>query len=277
MMNNIRIAIIGAGHLGTSLIGGLIEHGFPAKHIWATRKTSAELTTLRNKYGVEVTTDNHLAVKNTDVVIIMVKPQKIKDIVLELRDPIHAQQSFTISTAAGIPLQLLEKWLGADTPIVRVMPNTPAMLRTAAVGMLANAHANKQQCQLAEMIMNAVGEPIWVDDDAQMDTVTALSGSGPAYFFMFMEALQQAGIALGLSASSAEKLTKQTALGAAKMAIASEHDLATLRHQVTSPGGTTEQAIKVFTQAKISDIVKRAVQAAKKQGEILAKQADLSL
>jgi pyrroline-5-carboxylate reductase len=183
---------------------------------------------------------------------------------------VSQQQPLVISIAAGIPAATLGNWLGKSIAIVRTMPNTPAMVQSGATALYANANVSEDQRSTAESILRAVGIAIWVEDEAQMDAVTALSGSGPAYFFLFMEALQAAGQELGLPESTAQLLALQTAFGAAKMALESNEDAATLRRQVTSPGGTTEYAIRTFQEGGLEALVSKALLAAADRSRELA-------
>ncbi len=182
------------------------------------------------------------------------------------------QQPLVISIAAGIRTPDLARWLGADTAIVRAMPNTPALVQSGATGLFANAHVRDQQRDLAETILRAVGLTLWVEQEDQLDLVTALSGSGPAYFFLVMEALQEAASKLGLPAETARLLALQTAFGASRMALESDEDAAALRQRVTSPGGTTEQALRVLEEGGLRNLMEQALTAAARRSRELADQ-----
>jgi len=269
-MKNTRIAFIGCGNMGQSLIGGLIANGHVSAALRGADQDTAKLQALADKYGIEVFADNVQAVADADVIVLAVKPQTLGDTVSRLYGHINEDQ-LIISIAAGIRLATLAQLLGEAHPVVRVMPNTPALIRTGASALYSNAVVTPGQRDLAEAIMRSVGLAIWLDNEAAMDTVTALSGSGPAYFFLVMELMEKAAVRLGLPPEQARLLTLETAFGAAKMALESEVDAATLRHQVTSPGGTTEQALKVLIeQGQLEQVFMDALSAAKRRSEELA-------
>ena len=269
-MTDFTLAFIGGGNMAGSLIGGLIADGWPPGRIQVADTDAARTTQLVERFSVIASRDNCEAVANADAVILAVKPQVLHEVAGQIAPAIGRQQPVVISIAAGIRESSLRNWLGEDTAIVRCMPNTPAMVQSGATALYANPRVSEAQRSLAESVLRAVGLALWVDDEVQMDAVTALSGSGPAYFFLFMEALQAAGTELGLPADTARLLTLQTAFGAAKMALESREDAATLRRRVTSPGGTTERAIEVFMQAGIESSVLRALQAAAARSRELA-------
>jgi pyrroline-5-carboxylate reductase len=271
-MQTNTIAIIGAGNMGTSLLGGLIANQFPAKEFWVTDSDEKKLETLQQQFNIHTTTKNSEAVTAADVIILAVKPQIMQDVIKELSPIVKNKKPLIISIAAGVRIDALQKELGDAIPIVRCMPNTPALIRAGVTALYANSIVSKNQRNLAESILRAVGMVLWLDDEKQMDAVTALSGSGPAYFFLIIEALQQAGEALGLSNETARLLTLQTALGASRMALETNVDAAELRRRVTSPGGTTEAAICVLENDKIHDLFLRALKAAKIRSEELGKE-----
>lgn len=264
------IAIIGAGNMGASLTGGLINNGHPVDHIIATDPSPEKRQHLTHTYGIQTLDDNATAIKQADVVIFAVKPQLFETIALPLSRLITERQPLVISIAAGIRASSIAKWLGGHAAIVRVMPNTPALIGAGASALFATPSVSTEQHNIAESIMRAVGITVWVKEESEMDTVTALSGSGPAYFFLILEALQQGAEELGLSAETAQMLAQQTALGAALMAIDSTHSPAELRQHVTSPGGTTEAAIAVLEKNHLREILKQALQAAKNRSVELA-------
>jgi pyrroline-5-carboxylate reductase len=270
MNTHATIAIIGAGNMGSCLAGGLIANHYPAKHIWLSDPSTDKLTHLAQRLLVNITTDNLEAIKTADVIILAIKPDLMQNIANSLANQL-SHKPLIISIAAGIPTTLLTQWLSKEQPIVRVMPNTPALIGCGASGLFANKHVSPIQHALAESIMRAVGVVAWLKEEAQMDTVTALSGSGPAYFFLIIEALQDAAEKLGLSKETARLLTLQTAYGASRMALESEKNITELRQQVTSPGGTTEQGIAALEKGNLRDIFKQALQAAKNRSEELAK------
>lgn len=264
------IAVIGAGNMGSSLIGGLIQDGHPSQHIWASDADEEKLAYLKQRFHIHTTPHNITAAEAADVLILAIKPQYFATVAHELAKTIQTLKPLVISIAAGIRIASIEHWLGDQLPIVRTMPNTPAMIGCGATALFANAKTNEDQRNLAESILRAVGITVWLNDEQLMDAVTALSGSGPAYFFLMMEAMQEAGEVLGLPPETARLLTLQTALGSARMAMESSSSLVELRHQVTSPGGTTEKAVSVLEENNIRALFSKALGAAKLRSEELA-------
>ena len=269
-MTDFTLAFIGGGSMARSLIGGLIADGWAPGRIQVADPDAARTTQLAERFPVITTRDNSEAIAGADAVILAVKPQILHEVATQIAPAIREQQPVVISVAAGIRETSLRDWLGDQTAIVRCMPNTPALVQSGATALYANARVSEDQRSLAETVMRAVGLALWVEDESQMDAVTALSGSGPAYFFLFMEALQAAATELGLAADTARLLTLQTAFGAAKMALESREDAATLRQRVTSPGGTTERAIEVFRQLGLETVALMALKAAAERSRDLA-------
>lgn len=263
------IAFIGGGNMARSLIGGLIIDGHPPAALRVAEPDDQRREALATEFGVQVFVENATAARGADAVILAVKPNMIASVARDLAGQIQAQGSLVISIAAGIRSTRLADWLGEGVPIVRAMPNTPTLVRTGATGLFANAAVAPIQHELAETTLRAVGVIVWLNDEDQMDAVTALSGSGPAYFFYTMEAMQSAGQALGLDEKTARLLTLETALGAARMALESSEAPAALRRRVTSPGGTTAAAIEEFDQANLLAIYARALNAAAKRAHTL--------
>jgi len=269
-MTSPTIAIIGAGNMGTSLIGGLIASGHPRDHLIAADPSKDKLTYLANTFQIQTTNHNLVAIEQADIVVLAVKPQHIESLIKEIAESVQHKNPLIITIAAGIRIANIENWLGHSLAIVRAMPNTPALIGAGAAALFANAEVTSEQRNAAESILRAVGITVWVDDEALMDTVTALSGSGPAYFFLIMEILQESAEALGLPTDMAKLLTLQTALGASRMAIESGQPVSELRKQVTSPGGTTEKAINTLENQNLRGIFQAALQAAKSRSEELA-------
>lgn len=257
-----KIAFIGAGNMASAIMGGLIENGFNADDIWACDPSQEKLNDLAKQFGIQTTTNNSEATSQVDCIILAVKPQVMEAVLTPLQSAIAEKQPLLISVAAGINLHSLATWAGGEPAIVRCMPNTPALVGHGASGLFANTMVNNTQKALAENILNAVGISVWVKEESELDAVTAVSGSGPAYYFLFMEAMIEAGKKLGLREETSTQLTLKTALGAATMASNSEHDPAQLRRNVTSPNGTTEQAIKSFQENNLESLVEKALQAA---------------
>jgi len=273
-MKTTRITFIGCGNMGQSLIGGLIANGHEVSAVRGAEPDAGKRQAIHDLFAIEVYADNHQAIQDADVIVLAVKPQTLSATVSELSGQIRHSQ-LIISIAAGIRLATLGRLLGTEQPIVRVMPNTPALIRTGASALYANPAVTTGQKDLTKSIMRSVGLALWLDSEADMDTVTALSGSGPAYFFLVMEVLEKAAITLGLPVDQARLLTLETAFGAAKMALETDVDAATLRRQVTSPGGTTEQALKVLMEkGDIEQLFLEALSAAKHRSEELASTLD---
>jgi len=263
------IGFIGGGNMARSLIGGLVRAGYPAGALSVADPNDAIQAALTSDFGIHTTNDNQQIVDNCDVVVLAVKPQVLKTVATAIR-PGQRQHQLFLTIAAGIRTASLANWLDTNTPIVRAMPNTPALVQSGATGLFANSHVSSGQRDLAESIMRAAGLVQWVEDEALMDAVTALSGSGPAYLFLVMEAMEKAGLAMGLPAETARLLTVQTAFGAAKLALEIEEDPAVLRENVTSPGGTTEQAIQVLREEGLEALFDKALRAARDRAQELA-------
>ena len=266
---DISIGTIGAGNMATALIEGLLANGVAPEHLWATDPAADKLQPLAAK-GVQVSSDNGRLIAACDVVILAVKPQVMEQVTWAQRGALAAKPTLLISVAAGITCARLTQWTSPTQAIVRCMPNTPALVQAGASALFANRQVSPAQKQLALTILQAVGFACWLEDEKQMDAVTALSGSGPAYFFLLLEAMQSAGVELGLAPEVAKALAQQTAFGAAKLALNSEVDTAELRRRVTSPGGTTEAAIRQFESEHFRAIVARALQSAAKRSAELA-------
>lgn len=265
-----RLAFIGGGNMAAALIGGLIKRGLPGERIVVADPSSDQLQRLVRSYGVKGAADNGSAVSGAEVVVLAVKPQQMRSVALGLSPYLTASKPLVMSVAAGIPHAALARWFGPQIAVVRTMPNRPALNGFGATGLYAPASVGAANRALAESIMAAVSATVWVEHESQMDTVTALSGSGPAYFFLFMEALEAAAHERGLPNEIAHKLTLETAFGAAQMARQSSESLAALRDQVTSKGGTTAAALEVLDAAGLRAIVAHAVAAADRRSAELA-------
>ena len=262
------IGFIGAGNMAAAIARGLIKQGQPADKIILSNPSTAKLTQLSQSLGVTTTHNNQQVCEQADLILLAVKPQKMQQVFATLD---CSQVTCFISLAAGLSSKRLNSCMNCPTPLIRAMPNTPAIELTAATGLYADKETKTQFGVLTEQIFGAIGNYVWLEDEAQMDLVTALSGSGPAYFFLFMEALIKAATEQGLPADTAQTLVVQTALGAARLAENhTQQDIATLRHQVTSPGGTTEAALMSFQQADFSAIVSAAIDSAKKRSQELS-------
>ncbi len=268
------IGFIGAGNMASALVGGLRAQGWPANRLWLSDRSPEQLKSHQDQ-GVHTTTDNAELLARADVVVLAVKPQVMASVLKPLAEQAQTRRPLFISIAAGIPIDALSRWLGGAEsggalPIVRAMPNTPALVQAGATGLFASDAVDTEARHLVERVMGAVGLTLWVDSEDLIDAVTAVSGSGPAYFFHVMEAMIAAGVKLGLSEQDARALTLQTALGAAQMAITSDVGPDELRRRVTSPGGTTERALQVFGRSELLKIFDAALQACANRGTELA-------
>jgi len=271
-VNELKVAFVGAGNMATSIIGGLIEQGMPETNLRASDPFPDSLQRLQTTAAIMTSTENSEVVAGADVVILAVKPQVMAEVTRDISAAVAAANAVVISIAAGITIASLRAGLGENTAIIRCMPNTPALLRAGATALYANEATSQQQRRDASDILAAVGSVCWVEQEQQLDAVTALSGSGPAYFFLFMEAMTEAGIKLGLDEASARALTLQTGLGACRMAVEGDVDLPELRQRVTSPGGTTERAVQSFQHADLHGIVEKAMQAALDRAREMARE-----
>ncbi len=265
------LGFIGAGNMAGSLMAGLLADAWPADKIWAADIDAQRMADLEDRLGIHAETDNKIVASKANILVLAVKPQIMQQVVREIAPLVQQRQPLVISVAAGITLDALNTWLGGGVALVRTMPNTPALVRSGATALLANEHSTENHRNQAEAILRSVGMTVWLEEESQLDTVTALSGSGPAYFFLLMEAMEQAAVAMGLEPETARLLTQQTALGAARVAIESDETPAELRRRVTSPGGTTEQAIKVFESREWLNAVLEAMQAARYRSDELSK------
>jgi pyrroline-5-carboxylate reductase len=271
-MKHARLAFIGAGNMARSLVGGLIADGWDPSSITVADPDTNQLSAVASRFQVHTDTDNHAVIRDSDVLVLAVKPQVIREVALELASSVQDQRPLVISIAAGVRITDLDRWLGGGCALVRCMPNTPALVQSGATALFASPGVSADQKDLAESILRAVGLALWVDDEDLMDAVTALSGSGPAYFFLVIEALQEAGRELGLPEKTAKLLAVQTAFGAAKMALESRDEAAVLRQRVTSPGGTTEAALAVLENGKLRALLNDALTAARDRARALAQQ-----
>ncbi len=263
------LTFIGAGNMASSLIGGLVERGHPAEYIMACDPQADMLERLQHRFGILTSTDNTSGAARADVLILAVKPQIMQMVCEGLRENL-GHKPLVVSIAAGVTMNALSRWLGAALPMVRCMPNTPSLLQQGATGLYANDLVSDAQRQQADGIMAAVGIVEWLNSEAEIDLVTAVSGSGPAYYFLVMEIMEKIGTELGLDPQVARRLTRQTAFGAARMAVAEDVDVTELRRQVTSPGGTTEQAINSFIANDLERVFRDAMQAALQRARDMA-------
>ena len=268
-MKNQKIGFIGAGNMARSLIGGLISSGVKSDNLFAADPGKETRTALNEDFSIQTFAENQKLVDECDVIVFSVKPQVLKEVATSLK---AKESALYISIAAGIPSESLNNWLGCKKAVVRTMPNTPSLVLSGASGLYANTHVSEAQQEIAESILRAVGLTVWVENEKQLDAVTAPSGSGPAYFFMVMEAMEKAGEELGLPPETARLLAIQTGFGSTKLALEMEDSPEELRKKVTSPGGTTEQAIKTFEEQGLVEMFSKAMKAASDRAEELAKE-----
>ncbi len=267
MSKQTTITFIGSGNMAQSLVGGLLQDGYDKNLLRVSDISEPLLEQVASKYGVQTFIDNKQAVTGCNVIVLAVKPFHIKEVLNNLS---IEKSTLIVSIAAGILIKDLQNWAGNGHAIVRCMPNTPSLVQSGASGLYANNKVTNQQKDLAESILRAVGITVWLKDEKLIDAVTALSGSGPAYYFMFMEAMIESAIKMGLTKEQAQLLTKQTAFGAAKMALESKDEPHILRQNVTSKNGTTEKALDSFIKSDLNNIVNKAMSAAKKRSETMA-------
>lgn len=266
-MDNQKIGFIGAGNMARSLIGGLISSGVKSTHLFAADPNEDIRKALQKDFSIETFTENQQLVDVCDVVVFAVKPQALKGVATPIKPK---ESALYLTVAAGIPSESLNNWLGSNKAIVRAMPNTPSLVLSGATGLFANNSVSEEQKDTAESILRAVGVTVWVEEEKLLDAVTALSGSGPAYFFLVMEAMEKAGIELGLPAETARLLAIQTGFGATKLALEVNDSPEELRQKVTSPGGTTEQAVNTLKEKGLVEIFNKAMTAARDRAETLA-------
>jgi pyrroline-5-carboxylate reductase len=267
---DITAAFIGGGNMGGALIRGLIARGLAAHKISVGEAHQARRLELASELGVHVTADNREAVHGADLVVLAVKPQDMAGMVQPLADVFARRPPLVVSIAAGIRVADIEGWCGPGVPVVRAMPNRPALNGAGATALYAPPSVRDEQRALAAQVMDAVGTTAWVSEESAIDVVTALSGSGPAYFFLLAELMTDAAVNLGLDRASALELSIQTLYGSGRMARDSDGDLARLRAEVTSKGGTTEAAVRSFDAANLRGIVATALTAATERGREMA-------
>lgn len=265
------IVFIGGGNMARSLIGGLVARGGDAASVRVVDPNADSRDALARDFGVRVYPDATQAVDGAATWVLATKPQVLRGVCESLAEVAQATQPLVLSIAAGITATQLDRWLGGDVPVVRTMPNTPSLLGAGVTGLYANARVDADGRARAQALLESAGETVWIDDEARMDAVTAVSGSGPAYIFLLAEAMEEAAIAQGLPAKDARTLVLQTVLGAARMLVESDEAPAELRRRVTSPGGTTQAAIETFEAGGLRTLVAEAIaNAARRGGELSA-------
>lgn len=270
-MQSKKIAFIGAGNMAFAIIQGLLKSGYPSEQIIACNKSNLARREALRALGVQVDLSNRNAVEQADCVILAVKPQMMADVCAEFAD-VDFSEKWILSVAAGISVERLESLLPSAKNIVRAMPNTPALIGEGMTGLFAKKSVERTACQFAESLINAVGQCYWVNCESEINAIIAITGSSPAYFFRFMEAMQKSAMAMGFSEDDSRRLIQAVALGAAKMVIENPtQPLSLLRENVTSKGGTTAQALAVFENAELDKIVDQAMKAAILRAEEMEK------
>jgi len=268
-MQHKKITFIGAGNMASSIISGLIKDGYPAQMICAAEPEKANTDKLSAEFSIVGSQDNAKSAQWADIIVLAVKPQIMAMVCEALaNEGVNFSDKLVVSIAAGVSIARLQSILGNETAIIRTMPNTPALLQKGMTGLFASAQVSQTEKTFAGELMAAVGEVVWVEEESKINAIIAASGSAPAYFFLFMEAMQTKAMALGFTEQEARLLVQQSAIGSAEMVKQNAHlDLATLRNNVTSKGGTTAEAIRTFNELDLSDIVAKAMQAASDRGE----------
>ncbi len=269
-MTNRRLCILGAGNMGRALMGGLLRSGIRPEQLSAGESEAAAREAVRHDFGVSAEGDNRTAVAGASIVVLAVKPQDAAAVLQPLADLLAAARPLVISVMAGVRIAALEAWCGAGVPVMRAMPNRPARIGAGATGAYAPPSIGGEQRAAAARVLQALGEVFWVQEEELLDVVTALSGSGPAYFFLLAELMAEAGAQLGLEAAMARRLAAATLYGSGLLAHRGDGDLARLRQEVTSAGGTTEAALRTLEAADLRATVRAALAAATQRGRELA-------
>jgi pyrroline-5-carboxylate reductase len=272
-MSHIELTVLGAGNMGRALIGGLLRHGMRAEQITVGERHEAARATLSRDFGITALTDNAAAIRKASVVVLAVKPYDVGPVLAPLAQDLQERRTLLLSVAAGVRIQALQRWCGPQVPVIRAMPNRPALVGAGATGLFAPPEIDASHRSTAAQIMQSVGEVAWVGTEDALDVVTALSGSGPAYFFLLAEILARAGGDLGLEPETARRLSIATLHGAGLLAHGGDGDLARMRAEVTSKGGTTEAALRTLEAAGFNELIARAVEAAARRSRELAEQA----
>jgi pyrroline-5-carboxylate reductase len=268
-MSNTRVCILGAGNMGRALLGGLLRSGTRPEFLSLGEPSPEARASVARELGVTASADNADAVRDAAIVVLAVKPQGARQVMSALAPQLARTGTLVVSVAAGVRLESLESWC-PGVPFMRAMPNRPALIGAGVSGAFAPLALSREQRAAGQRVLEAVGEVVWVDSEDAIDAVTALSGSGPAYFFLLAELMAEAGSGLGLERATAERLARVTLYGSGLMADSGGATLAQLRDQVTSPGGTTAAALAAFAAADLAGTVRRALTAAYERGRELA-------
>ena len=265
-----RICFLGGGNMAGALLGGLLSKGFDARDMSVVEQSAPARERLAARFPVRIATAPDVGLQGADVLVIAVKPQDMRAALASVSA--FSKEKLVVSVAAGIGIAALSRWLGGHTKIVRCMPNTPGLIGAGITGLYAPPEVGNEERDKAETILRAVGEVVWLAEERLIDPVTAVSASGPAYVFWFIEQLAAAAVKLGIAQEDALTLARQTVLGAARLAVSSGKQPSELRKEVTSKGGTTEAALKVFEEEKLAERFIRAVEAASKRGEEMGRE-----
>ncbi|WP_119344526.1 pyrroline-5-carboxylate reductase [Facilibium subflavum] len=277
-MVNAQICFLGGGNMTASILSGLVNDGIHPSAITVVDRHQEKLCYLQQSYKINISTDAAEAVQQADVIVLAVKPQAMDELTQSIKPVVQKKSGqLFISIAAGVPIKQFAYWLGERVAMVRAMPNTPALIGCGATALYANEQVSRQQKEIAEQILRRTGTVIWLDNESLMDTVTAISGSGPAYFFLMMEYMIEAGMQHGLTEKQATLLTTQTAFGASKMALESTSKISQLRRNVTSKGGVTAAALKAFEDSGFKEAIDAAISANLARSSSLSKMFDKAL
>lgn len=272
-MSHLELTVLGAGNMGRALIGGLLRHGMRPEQIAVGESHEEARTALSRELGIAATADNAAAIAKADLIVLAVKPQQAGSVLPPLAPRLRQRRPVVLSVAAGVRVDALQSWCGTGVPVIRAMPNRPALVGAGVTGLFASPEISASHRAMAAQVMQSVGEVLWVATEDALDVVTALSGSGPAYFFLLAEAMAKAGVDLGLPVDTARRLSIATLHGAGLLAQVGDGDLARLRAEVTSKGGTTEAAVSVLQAAGFNELVGRALEAAARRGRELAERS----
>jgi pyrroline-5-carboxylate reductase len=269
-MSPVELTILGAGNMGRALIGGLLRRGMRPEQISVGEPQQGARAALSRELGIAAQADNAAAIGRSRLIVIAVKPQDVASVLQPLAQPLQQSHPVVLCVAAGVRIRALEHWCGPGVPVIRAMPNRPALVGAGATGLFAAAGVDPESRRLAEQVMQSVGEIVWVPSEAQLDIVTALSGSGPAYFFLIAELMAKAAIELGLEPQASRRLALATLYGSGLLAQSGDGDLARLRESVTSKHGTTEAALRVLHAQGLGDTIALAMSAAARRSRELA-------
>lgn len=274
MIQDQKVTFLGCGNMGSSLISGLIANGHPAASLFGIDPDENQRHKVASRYGIRTSASMDEAVPEADVIVLAVKPQTVMAALAKITGTLQNSSPLVLSIAAGVRTDAISDALGGACPVVRAMPNTPALLRSGATGLYAAAEVSAARREAATNIMQAVGVVVWLDDESLLDTVTAVSGSGPAYFFLIVELLEKIAVEMGLSRAQAHLLSVETASGAARMLKETGEDAATLRQRVTSPGGTTEKALQAFREGGLEPLLRKALTSCRDRSVELAERTN---